>query len=121
MYANILLSTDGSDVARKGVKHGFALAKALNCKDAINFDGGGSTTMYIQNQPENGVVNYPSDNKIFDHAGERAELQVDRGDAAAVALGLLGGEVDDAQGDRQFVHRSHIADLHVAARVRDID
>jgi nucleotide-binding universal stress UspA family protein len=30
MYANILLSTDGSDVTRKGLKHGFALAKALN-------------------------------------------------------------------------------------------
>ena len=30
MYANILLSTDGSDVAKKGVKHGLALAKALN-------------------------------------------------------------------------------------------
>ena len=32
MYTNILLSTDGSDVARKGVKHGIALAKALNAK-----------------------------------------------------------------------------------------
>src|SRR5262249_12097284 len=32
MYANILLSTDGSDVARKGVKDGIALAKALNAK-----------------------------------------------------------------------------------------
>lgn len=49
-----------------------ALTKSLNCKDAINFDGGGSTTMYIQNQPDNGVVNYPTDNKIFDHAGERS-------------------------------------------------
>ncbi|MBK6976398.1 MAG: phosphodiester glycosidase family protein [Cytophagaceae bacterium] len=29
----------------------------------MNFDGGGSTTMYIKGQPENGVVNYPSDNK----------------------------------------------------------
>src|SRR6201991_714101 len=35
MYANILLSTDGSDVARKGVKHGIALAKALNAKVAV--------------------------------------------------------------------------------------
>jgi nucleotide-binding universal stress UspA family protein len=35
MYANILLSTDGSDVARKGVKHGIALAKALNAKLTI--------------------------------------------------------------------------------------
>jgi nucleotide-binding universal stress UspA family protein len=32
MYANILLSTDGSDVARKGVEQGIALAKALNAK-----------------------------------------------------------------------------------------
>ncbi len=32
MYANILLSTDGSDTARKGLKHGIALAKALNAK-----------------------------------------------------------------------------------------
>jgi nucleotide-binding universal stress UspA family protein len=35
MYANILLSTDGSDVARKGVEHGIALAKALNAKVII--------------------------------------------------------------------------------------
>jgi nucleotide-binding universal stress UspA family protein len=35
MYANILLSTDGSDVARKGVKQGIALAKALNAKATI--------------------------------------------------------------------------------------
>jgi nucleotide-binding universal stress UspA family protein len=35
MYANILLSTDGSDVARKGVKDGLALAKALNAKVTV--------------------------------------------------------------------------------------
>jgi nucleotide-binding universal stress UspA family protein len=35
MYANILLSTDGSDVARTGVKHGIALAKALNAKVTV--------------------------------------------------------------------------------------
>jgi nucleotide-binding universal stress UspA family protein len=35
MYANILLSTDGSDVARKGVKDGFTLAKALNAKVTV--------------------------------------------------------------------------------------
>ncbi|SFI61697.1 MULTISPECIES: universal stress protein [unclassified Bradyrhizobium] len=35
MYANILLSTDGSDVARKGIKEGVALAKALNAKVTI--------------------------------------------------------------------------------------
>jgi nucleotide-binding universal stress UspA family protein len=35
MYANILVSTDGSDVARKGIKHGTALAKALNAKVTV--------------------------------------------------------------------------------------
>src|ERR1700760_3873668 len=35
MYANILLSTAGSNVARKGVKHGIALAKALNAKVTV--------------------------------------------------------------------------------------
>jgi nucleotide-binding universal stress UspA family protein len=35
MYANILLSTDGSDIANKGVKHGIALAKALNAKATV--------------------------------------------------------------------------------------
>src|SRR6516164_2392266 len=35
MYANILMSTDGSDVARRGVKHGIALAKALKAKATV--------------------------------------------------------------------------------------
>ena len=35
MYVNILLSTDGSDVAKKGVEHGIALAKSLNAKVAV--------------------------------------------------------------------------------------
>jgi len=43
----------------------------LGCKDALNFDGGGSTTMVITGQSENNVVNYPSDNKKYDHFGER--------------------------------------------------
>jgi nucleotide-binding universal stress UspA family protein len=35
MYANLLLSTDGSEVAAKGVKQGLALAKALNAKVTV--------------------------------------------------------------------------------------
>jgi nucleotide-binding universal stress UspA family protein len=35
MYAKILLSTDGSDVARKGVEHALALAKALNAEVTV--------------------------------------------------------------------------------------
>lgn len=48
----------------------------LGCIDAINLDGGGSTTMYIEGKPYNGVVNYPTDNKQFDHAGEREVANV---------------------------------------------
>ena len=35
MYANILLSTDGSDTAKKGIKQGIALAKALKAKVTV--------------------------------------------------------------------------------------
>src|SRR5499433_2074872 len=60
MYANILLSTDGSDVASKGVKHGIALAKALNAKatvitvtEPLEFDyGGGHAGGWIPSQEE---------------------------------------------------------------------
>lgn len=45
---------------------------SLNCKDAVNLDGGGSTTMWVSGKPFNGIVNMPCDNKKFDHLGERA-------------------------------------------------
>ncbi len=37
---------------------------------ALNIDGGGSTTMYIEDS-KTGVVNYPCDNGSFTHDGER--------------------------------------------------
>jgi len=50
--------------------------KILGAKQAANFDGGGSTTMFIKNKGLNGVVNYPSDNRKFDHEGERKVANV---------------------------------------------
>jgi exopolysaccharide biosynthesis protein len=47
------------------------LMQSLGCKDAVNLDGGGSTTMWVSGQPFNGIVNMPCDNKLFDHLGER--------------------------------------------------
>ncbi|MBO9202381.1 MULTISPECIES: phosphodiester glycosidase family protein [Niastella] len=52
------------------------LMKWLGCRDAINLDGGGSTSMYVKGQPYYGVVNYPSDNKKWDHEGEREVANV---------------------------------------------
>ena len=40
----------------------------LGMSNAINLDGGSSSTMWSAN---NGVVNYPCRNKMFDHEGER--------------------------------------------------
>lgn len=43
----------------------------LGCSEALNLDGGGSTTMYVKGIGDNGVVNHPSDNHHYDHKGER--------------------------------------------------
>ena len=47
------------------------LIRILNGKDALNLDGGGSTTLWMEGAPENGVLNCPSDNGKFDHQGQR--------------------------------------------------
>lgn len=47
------------------------LIRILGGRDAINLDGGGSTTLWVSGEPENGVVNYPSENSRFEHTGER--------------------------------------------------
>ena len=47
------------------------ILKWLGAENALNLDGGGSTTMYIEGQPENGIVNRPCDNQKFDRQGER--------------------------------------------------
>lgn len=49
------------------------LMHALCCVEAMNLDGGGSSTAWVRNR---GVVNYPSDNNKFDHAGERGVATV---------------------------------------------
>jgi len=74
----LLITVDGRNAMAQGMTlHELTfLSKILGCKDAVNLDGGGSTTMYIKGQPFGGVVNYPSDNKEFDHFGERSVSNV---------------------------------------------
>ena len=45
------------------------ICKMLGMTEAINLDGGGSTTLWSE---ETGVINHPYDNKKWDHVGERA-------------------------------------------------
>ena len=70
----LLITVDGRNALAQGMtlRELTFVSKMLGCKDAINLDGGGSTTMYVKGQIDDGVVNYPCDNKQFDHKGERA-------------------------------------------------
>ena len=45
------------------------IARLLGLTDALNLDGGGSSALWTAQE---GVVSHPSDNRRFDHAGERA-------------------------------------------------
>lgn len=44
------------------------LCEALGLYEALNLDGGGSSTLWTRGQ---GVLNHPYDNKVFDHSGQR--------------------------------------------------
>ena len=74
----VLVTIDG----RTSEAYGMTLMKltdlmiSLGCSDAVNLDGGGSTTMWINGKPFGGVVNMPCDNMKFDHEGERAVADI---------------------------------------------
>jgi outer membrane protein assembly factor BamB/exopolysaccharide biosynthesis protein/Icc-related predicted phosphoesterase len=69
----LLVVVDGrnANAAGMSINELYILSKALGCSNAMNFDGGGSSAMYIKGETDNGIVNYPSDNMLFDHYGER--------------------------------------------------
>jgi exopolysaccharide biosynthesis protein len=74
----LLITVDGrNDNAAGASLYEIAkIIKWLKATDGINLDGGGSTTMWIDKQTPNGVVNYPSDNKKWDHDGQRKVANV---------------------------------------------
>src|SRR5262249_27218593 len=52
----------------------FAVSDQFDATDAVNLDGGGSTTMWVKGATYNGVVNYPSDDpaqEVSTHPGSR--------------------------------------------------
>lgn len=74
----ILLTVDGRQENAAGMSlHELTkIMKWLGCTSAINLDGGGSTALWVKDATENGVVNYPSDNKKWDHEGARKVANV---------------------------------------------
>ncbi len=74
----VLLTVDGRNQNSAGMSLP-ELTKLMNwlgCTTTINFDGGGSTTLWVDGMPDNGVINYPTDNKKWDHKGERKVANV---------------------------------------------
>ncbi|WP_113662318.1 phosphodiester glycosidase family protein [Pedobacter nanyangensis] len=70
----LLITVDGRNPLAKGMSAKELtqfLKRFFNPKAAMNIDGGGSTMMWIKGQVPNGIVNYPTDNKKFDHYGQR--------------------------------------------------
>lgn len=70
----LLVTVDGRF---KGKAEGIRIAelahllRVLGGKDALNLDGGGSTTLWSASAADNGVLNKLCDNKIYDNQGER--------------------------------------------------
>ena len=74
----ILLTADGRQENAAGLSlHELAkIMRWMGCINVINLDGGGSTTLWVSGYGENGVVNFPSDNKKWDHEGARKVANV---------------------------------------------
>jgi nucleotide-binding universal stress UspA family protein len=101
MYANILLSTDGSDVARKGVKHGIGLAKALRAKVTVvtvteplpvGYGSGGASGWIVPSQVPGDALGWiPSQEVVdgFDAASKAlADKALDEARAMAEQMGI---------------------------------
>ncbi|MEO9804090.1 MAG: phosphodiester glycosidase family protein [Reichenbachiella sp.] len=69
----IMVTVDGRTTQAAGmtIPELAGLMRELGCESAVNLDGGGSTSLWIKNEGKDGVVNYPSDNGIYDHQGLR--------------------------------------------------
>ncbi|MEZ4969627.1 MAG: phosphodiester glycosidase family protein [Flavobacteriaceae bacterium] len=70
---NVVVDGRASEAHGVSIEELTILMKALGCVNAMNLDGGGSSTAWVKNY---GVVSYPSDNKKFDHEGERGVATV---------------------------------------------
>ena len=71
----LVVTIDGRSSSSRGlsIPELSSLMKALDCVSALNYDGGGSTTAWVNSY---GVVNHPTDNGKFDHDGERGVATV---------------------------------------------
>lgn len=71
----LLITVDGRWQTSQGMTAGELtrfLQSYFNPESVLNLDGGGSTSMWIKDRgAESHIVNYPTDNKCYDHFGQR--------------------------------------------------
>ncbi|MFB9047197.1 universal stress protein [Sphingobium indicum] len=103
MYKRILISTDGSEVAQKGVDHGLALAKALGVNVTI-------ITVTERFQVYSGVVGY-------DLAWSGAVLDEYAQGQKKAADGILSGARQSAERLGVTVDTLHVPDAEVAEAI----
>lgn len=74
----IFIVVDGRNRLAAGMHLGelTQMLRWLGAKDAMNVDGGGSSTLYVKGSTENSIVNHPCDNKLFDHEGQRSVANI---------------------------------------------
>ena len=64
----IVIDGRSREAAGATIEETAEIARLFGLNDAINLDGGGSSTLWTASE---GVINHPSDNGRFDHAGQR--------------------------------------------------
>ena len=55
------------EMEEEGAKY-VRFLKWMKADDAINLDGGGSTTLWVNGYAEGGIVNHPSDNRKMEQS-----------------------------------------------------
>ena len=99
----ILITVDGRTDRASGMtcEELAETMKELGCRDALNYDGGGSTTLWGGSGEiyyYNGVLNYPSDNGEYDHSGERS---------CANAIAIVASATGTPKWDGRLVSKSY--------------
>ena len=68
VYLAVIDGRSAGNAAGTTIYETACICRLLGMSDAINLDGGGSSVLWTE---DTGVLSHPSDNKIFDHEGER--------------------------------------------------
>jgi uncharacterized protein YigE (DUF2233 family) len=90
----LFVTIDGRTAESKGLSlmQLAVFMKDLGCREALNLDGGGSSTMWVRGEPWKGIVNFPCDNRKHDHAGVRKVPNA----VVILARDIVQGDTDEA-------------------------